>query len=78
MVTQERRLPEILEGAKYHSKHEPEGLGLDKVMMENVFGVMKSEFFYPNTFKDMELFKRELWGRMEDYNKKWIKRRLKE
>lgn len=47
-------------------------------MMENVFGVMKSEFFYPNTFKDMELFKRELWGRMEDYNKKWIKRRLKE
>ena len=33
---------------------------LDNAMMENFFGIMKSELLYPNTFRDMDHFKAEL------------------
>ena len=50
---------------------------LDNAMMENFFGIMKSELLYPNTFKDLDHFKRELEEYIEYYNNDRIKLRLK-
>ena len=49
---------------------------LDNAMMENFFGIMKSELLYPNRFKDMNHFKRELVKYIEYYNNERIKTRL--
>ena len=50
---------------------------LDNAMMENFFGIMKSELLYPNTFRDMDHFKQELKNYIEYYNNDRIKLRLK-
>ena len=50
---------------------------LDNAMMENIFGIMKSELLYPNTFRDMDHFKHELKNYIEYYNNDRIKLRLK-
>ena len=50
---------------------------LDNAMMENFFGIMKSELLYPNTFRDMAHFKQELGKYIEYYNNDRIKLRLK-
>jgi len=50
---------------------------LDNAMMENFFGIMKSELLYPNTFRDMDHFKDELRKYIEYYNNDRIKLRLK-
>jgi transposase InsO family protein len=50
---------------------------LDNAMMENFFGIMKSELLYPNTFRDMNHFKAELRKYIEYYNNDRIKLRLK-
>ena len=50
---------------------------LDNAMMENFFGIMKSELLYPNEFKDMDHFKHELKKYIEYYNNIRIKSRLK-
>ena len=50
---------------------------LDNAMMENFFGIMKSELLYPNSFRDMEHFKQELKKYIEYYNNDRIKLRLK-
>ncbi|WP_304039042.1 IS3 family transposase [Fibrobacter succinogenes] len=50
---------------------------LDNAMMENFFGIMKSELLYPNTFRDMNHFKQELRKYIEYYNNDRIKLRLK-
>lgn len=50
---------------------------LDNAMMENFFGIMKSELLYPNEFRDMDHFKQELKTYIEYYNNKRIKSRLK-
>ena len=49
---------------------------LDNAMMENFFGIMKSELLYPNTFNNMDHFKRELRKYIEYYNNDRIKLRL--
>ena len=49
---------------------------LDNAMMENFFGIMKSELLYPNIFKDMAQFKRELRNYIYYYNNRRIKLRL--
>lgn len=50
---------------------------LDNAMMENFFGIMKSEVLYPNTFRNMDHFKQELRKYIEYYNNDRIKLRLK-
>lgn len=50
---------------------------LDNAMMENFFGIMKSELLYPNTFRNMDHFKQELKKYIEYYNNDRIKLRLK-
>ena len=49
---------------------------LDNAMMENFFGIMKSELLYPNTFRDMDHFKQELREYIRYYNNDRIKLRL--
>ncbi len=50
---------------------------LDNAMMENFFGIMKSELLYLQEFKDMDHFKLELKKYIHYYNNDRIKLRLK-
>lgn len=49
---------------------------LDNSVMENFFGIMKSELLYANQFKSMQHFKEELKKYIEWYNNKRIKTKL--
>ena len=46
-------------------------------VLENCFGLMKSELLYANQYKSMEHFKKDLKEYIEWYNNKRIKMRLK-
>ena len=50
---------------------------LDNSMMENFFGLMKSELLYANDYQDMDTFKKDLIEYFGYYNNKRIKNRLK-
>ena len=50
---------------------------LDNAMMENFFGIMKSELLYLQEFRDMDHFKQELKRYIHYYNNDRIKLRLK-
>lgn len=50
---------------------------LDNSMMENFFGIMKSELLYANDYQDMDTFKKDLIEYFGYYNNKRIKLRLK-
>lgn len=49
----------------------------DNAVIENFFGIMKSEFLYLNEFESVEHFKQELEKYIEYYNNKRIKAKLK-
>ena len=49
----------------------------DNSVMENFFGIMKSEFLYLKEFESVEKFKEELENYMNYYNMKRIKAKLK-
>ena len=46
-------------------------------MMENFFGIMKSELLYPGNYTSMEVFIKDLKEYIDYYNKERIKLRLK-
>jgi transposase InsO family protein len=50
---------------------------LDNAVMENWFGIMKSEFFYQKKFADVQSFKKELKQYIHYYNHDRIKQKLK-
>ena len=50
---------------------------LDNSVMENFFGLMKSELLYVNDYKSMEHFKKDLKEYIDWYNNKRIKMKLK-
>ena len=50
---------------------------LDNAVMENFFGLLKSELLYLQEFDSMEHFKRELIDYLDYYNNKRIKAKLK-
>ena len=50
---------------------------LDNSVMENFFGLLKSELLYLQDFKDIENFKKELEDYINWYNTKRIKNKLK-
>ena len=50
---------------------------LDNAVMENWFGVMKTEFFYQKKFEDVGSFKAELKEYIHYYNHDRIKQKLK-
>ena len=49
----------------------------DNSVMENFFGIMKSEFLYYNQFESVEHFKQELEKYIEYYNTKRMKAKFK-
>ena len=49
----------------------------DNAVIENFFGIMKSEFLYLNEFESIDHFKKELEEYMNYYNNKRIKAKLK-
>ena len=50
---------------------------LDNAVMENWFGIMKTEFFYQQKFDDVQTFKTELKEYIHYYNHDRIKQKLK-
>jgi len=50
---------------------------LDNAVMENWFGIMKTEFFYQKKFDDVGSFKAELKEYIDYYNHDRIKQKLK-
>lgn len=50
---------------------------LDNSVMENWFGIMKSELLYPNKYSDVEVFKKDLIDYIDYYNNNRIKLKLK-
>ena len=50
---------------------------LDNAVMENFFGLLKSELLYLQEFESMEHFKQELIEYLEYYNNHRIKAKLK-
>lgn len=50
---------------------------LDNSVMENFFGLLKSELLYLRSFESMKEFKKELEQYIEYYNNKRIKKKLK-
>jgi transposase InsO family protein len=50
---------------------------LDNAVMENWFGIMKTEFFYQKKFDDVQSFKTELKEYIHYYNHDRIKQKLK-
>jgi len=49
----------------------------DNSVIENFFGILKSEFLYTQEFEDIEQFKVELGKYINYYNHKRIKAKLK-
>ena len=54
-----------------------EGNCLDNAIIENVFGLLKSELLYLQAFQSMEHFKQELLDYLDYYNNRRIKAKLK-
>ena len=50
---------------------------LDNAVMENFFGILKSELLYLQKFESMEQFKKELVDYLDYYNNSRIKTKLK-
>ena len=50
---------------------------LDNAVMENFFGILKSELLYLQKFESMEQFKKELVDYLDYYNNRRIKTKLK-
>lgn len=50
---------------------------LDNAVMENFFGILKSELFYLQDFESLEHFKKELIDYLDYYNNRRIKANLK-
>ena len=59
------------------TEHVKKGNCLDNSVMENFFGLLKSELLYLQTFESVEHFKKELIEYLSWYNEKRIKVKLK-
>ena len=74
---QHRRYQQTLKRNGIIQSMSRKGNCLDNAMMENFFGIMKSELLYLQEFKDMDHFKLELKKYIHYYNNDRIKLRLK-
>ena len=74
---QQKKYQERLKSKGIVQSMSRKGNCLDNSVMENWFGIMKSELLYPNKYKDAELFKKDLIDYIEYYNNRRIKLKLK-
>ncbi|SHH05674.1 Transposase InsO and inactivated derivatives [Anaerosphaera aminiphila DSM 21120] len=74
---QHRTYQSRLKGRGIKQSMSRKGNCLDNAVMENFFGLFKSELLYLQEFESMEHFKKELKGYIKWYNEKRIKSKLK-
>lgn len=73
---QHKKYQGILKGSGMTQSMSRKGNCLDNAVMENFFGLLKSELLYLMDFKSVEHFKKELHAYIKYYNEKRIKSRL--
>ena len=74
---QHKQYQRMLERRGIQQSMSNKGNCLDNAVMENFFGLLKSELLYLQTFDSMDHFKTELVEYLEYYNNRRIKARLK-
>lgn len=67
----------MLKGKGIRQSMSRKGNCLDNAVMENSFGILKSELLYLQNFSSMEHFKQELIAYLDYYNNRRIKTKLK-
>lgn len=74
---QNRRYSKYLEDNNIEQSMSRKGNCFDNAVIENYFGILKSEFYYQETFESVEDFKNKLSEYIEYYNKERISTKLK-
>lgn len=74
---QNKRYSKYLEEKNIQQSMSRKGNCFDNAVIENYFGILKSEFFYRETFEDVEDFKNKLSEYIEYYNNERISTKLK-
>ncbi len=74
---QHRQYQQMLKNKGIRQSMSRKGNCLDNAVMENFFGLLKSELLYLQKFQSMEHFKRELVDYLDYYNNHRIKVKLK-
>lgn len=74
---QHKQYQRMLEQKGIRQSMSRKGNCLDNAVMENFFGLLKSELLYLQEFESMEHFKRELIEYLDYYNNRRIKAKLK-
>ena len=74
---QHRQYQQMLCGKGIRQSMSRKGNCLDNAVIENFFGLLKSELFYLQEFSSMEHFKWELIAYLDYYNNRRIKAKLK-
>jgi len=70
-------IPKNAESKRHPAKHDRRGNCLDNAVIENFFGLLKSELLYLQKFESMEHFKKELVDYLDYYNNRRGKAKLK-
>lgn len=74
---QHKQYQKMLKGKGIRQSMSRKGNCLDNAVIENFFGLLKSELLYLQEFKSMDYFKAELIEYLDYYNNKRIKAKLK-
>ena len=74
---QHKKYQEMLDGKGIRQSMSRKGNCLDNAVMENFFGLLKSELLYLQDFDSLEHFKAELVEYLDYYNNRRIKLKLK-
>ena len=74
---QHKRYQQMLQKKGVRQSMSRKGNCLDNAVMENFFGLLKSELLYLQEFDSMEQFRQELVDYLDYYNNKRIKAKLK-
>ena len=67
---------ELLRKSKIKQSMSRKGNCLDNAVMENFFGILKSEMFYVKKFKSIDSLQREIVDYIDYYNNDRIKQKL--
>ena len=74
---QHKQYQQILKNKGVQQSMSRKGNCLDNAVIENFFGLLKSELFYLQEFKSMEHFRQELIEYLDYYNNRGIKAKPK-
>lgn len=74
---QHKQYRQILKAKGIRQSMSRKGKCLDNAVMENFFGLLKSELFYLQEFRSLAHFKQELVDYLDYYNNRRIKAKLK-